>query len=155
MKPLHTFLWYRFIRPILHRNHQFFIMTKEQTEKKKSLARTLYMSGMDQAEIAEKVEVSRVTISNGVRPGAGRRQGRLRVSHDQNSSTNFSSPLTRLSRKSTRRETRTSLLGLATNWRNYLPSSRNSIRRRMSSTPSRSSWLSQSGSNTALRPTPL
>lgn len=41
----------------------FFIMTKEQTEKKKSLARTLYMSGMDQAEIAEKVEVSRVTIS--------------------------------------------------------------------------------------------
>ena len=38
-------------------------MTKEQTEKKKSLARTLYMSGMDQAEIAEKVEVSRVTIS--------------------------------------------------------------------------------------------
>ena len=38
-------------------------MTKEQTEKKKSLARTLYMSGMDQAEIDEKVEVSRVTIS--------------------------------------------------------------------------------------------
>lgn len=37
--------------------------SREQTEKKKSLARTLYMSGMDQAEIADKVEVSRVTIS--------------------------------------------------------------------------------------------
>lgn len=37
-------------------------MTKE-TEKKKSLARTLYLAGMEQNEIAEKVEVSRVTIS--------------------------------------------------------------------------------------------
>lgn len=38
-------------------------MTKAETEKKKSLARALYMSGMEQQEIAEKVEVSRVTIS--------------------------------------------------------------------------------------------
>jgi len=37
-------------------------MTKE-TEKKKSLARSLYLSGMEQNEIAEKVEVSRITIS--------------------------------------------------------------------------------------------
>ena len=37
-------------------------MTKE-TEKKKSLARSLYLSGMEQNEIADKVDVSRVTIS--------------------------------------------------------------------------------------------
>lgn len=38
-------------------------MTKAETEKKKSLARSLYMAGMEQQEIADKVEVSRVTIS--------------------------------------------------------------------------------------------
>ena len=40
-------------------------MTKE-TEKKKSLARSLYLSGMEQNEIAEKVDVSRVTVSRWV-----------------------------------------------------------------------------------------
>lgn len=40
-------------------------MTKE-TEKKKSLARSLYLLGMEQNEIAEKVEVSRITISRWV-----------------------------------------------------------------------------------------
>lgn len=38
-------------------------MTKAEIEKKKSLARTLYLYGMEQQEIADKVEVSRVTIS--------------------------------------------------------------------------------------------
>ena len=38
-------------------------MTKAETEKKKSLARSLYLAGMEQNEIAEKVEVSMVTIS--------------------------------------------------------------------------------------------
>ncbi len=38
-------------------------MKKSETEKKKSLARSLYLSGMEQNEIAEKVDVSRVTIS--------------------------------------------------------------------------------------------
>lgn len=38
-------------------------MTKAETEKKKSLARSLYMAGMEQQEIADKVEVSRVTVS--------------------------------------------------------------------------------------------
>ena len=38
-------------------------MTKAEIEKKRSLARTLFMSGMEQAEIAEKIGVSRVTIS--------------------------------------------------------------------------------------------
>ena len=38
-------------------------MTKAEIEKKHSLARTLFMSGMEQAEIAEKVGISRVTIS--------------------------------------------------------------------------------------------
>lgn len=38
-------------------------MTKAETEKKKSLARTLYMAGLGQNEIADKVDVSRVTIS--------------------------------------------------------------------------------------------
>lgn len=37
-------------------------MKKADIEKKKSLARTLYLSGMEQQEIAEKVDVSRVTI---------------------------------------------------------------------------------------------
>lgn len=37
--------------------------SRQQTEKKKSLARSLYLAGMEQNEIAEKVEVSRVTIS--------------------------------------------------------------------------------------------
>ena len=38
-------------------------MTKAEIEKKKSLARSLFLSGMEQTEIAEKVHVSRVTIS--------------------------------------------------------------------------------------------
>lgn len=38
-------------------------MTKAEIEKKKSLARALYLSGMEQNEIAEKTDVSRVTIS--------------------------------------------------------------------------------------------
>lgn len=38
-------------------------MTKAETEKKKSLARSLYLAGMEQNEIAGKVDVSRVTIS--------------------------------------------------------------------------------------------
>lgn len=38
-------------------------MTKADIEKKKSLARALYLSGMEQQEIADKVDVSRVTIS--------------------------------------------------------------------------------------------
>lgn len=38
-------------------------MTKQETENKKALARTLYMAGMEQAEIADKVGVSRVTVS--------------------------------------------------------------------------------------------
>lgn len=38
-------------------------MKKEQIEKKKSLARSLYMAGYEQNDIADKVEVSRVTIS--------------------------------------------------------------------------------------------
>lgn len=38
-------------------------MTKAETEKKKALARSLYLAGMEQTEIAEKVDVSRVTIS--------------------------------------------------------------------------------------------
>lgn len=38
-------------------------MTKADIEKKKSLARSLYLAGMEQTEIAEKVDVSRVTVS--------------------------------------------------------------------------------------------
>lgn len=38
-------------------------MTKVETEKKKSLARALYLAGMEQNEMAEKVGVSRVTLS--------------------------------------------------------------------------------------------
>ena len=38
-------------------------MTKAEIEKKKSLARSLFLSGLEQTEIAEKVDVYRVTIS--------------------------------------------------------------------------------------------
>ncbi|WP_300934812.1 terminase [uncultured Muribaculum sp.] len=38
-------------------------MKKAELEKKKSTARALFLSGMEQAEIADKVGVSRVTIS--------------------------------------------------------------------------------------------
>lgn len=38
-------------------------MNKAESEKRKSIARALYLSGMEQQEIADKVEVSRVTIS--------------------------------------------------------------------------------------------
>lgn len=38
-------------------------MKKEEIEKKKTLARVLYLSGMEQKEIADKVGVSAVTIS--------------------------------------------------------------------------------------------
>ena len=38
-------------------------MTKAEIEKKKSLARSLFLSGMEQTEIAEKVDVYHVTIS--------------------------------------------------------------------------------------------
>lgn len=39
-------------------------MTKSEIENKKQLGRSLYLSGMDQLEIAERLGVSRVTISN-------------------------------------------------------------------------------------------
>ncbi|MBO5579299.1 MAG: helix-turn-helix domain-containing protein [Prevotella sp.] len=39
-------------------------MTKAENENKKQLGRTLYLSGMEQQEIAERLGVSRVTISN-------------------------------------------------------------------------------------------
>ena len=39
-------------------------MTKAELENKKQLGRSLYMSGMEQQEIAERLGVSRVTISN-------------------------------------------------------------------------------------------
>lgn len=38
-------------------------MNKTESEEKKSLARILYMSGMDMAEVAAKAKVSRVTVS--------------------------------------------------------------------------------------------
>lgn len=39
-------------------------MKKAELENKKQLGRSLYMSGMEQQEIAERLSVSRVTISN-------------------------------------------------------------------------------------------
>lgn len=38
-------------------------MTKAELERKKDLARALFLSGLEQTEIADKVGVSRVTIS--------------------------------------------------------------------------------------------
>lgn len=44
-------------------------MTKAELEKKKDLARTLYMSGKEQTEIADMTDVSRVTISKWCKVG--------------------------------------------------------------------------------------
>lgn len=50
-------------------------MTKADTEKKKQLARTLYLAGKEQTEIAEMVDVSRVTVSKWVN-GEGWKEAR-------------------------------------------------------------------------------
>ena len=39
-------------------------MKKAELENKKQLGRSLYLSGMEQQEIAERLGVSRVTVSN-------------------------------------------------------------------------------------------
>lgn len=44
-------------------------MTKAELENKKALARALFMSSMDQAEIAQRVNVSRNTVSKWVIEG--------------------------------------------------------------------------------------
>ena len=44
-------------------------MTKSELEKKKDLARTLYMSGMDMIEIADKVGVTRQSLSKWCKDG--------------------------------------------------------------------------------------
>lgn len=46
-----------------------YTMQRAEAEKKKSLARTLYLSGMDMTEIAEKLEVSRVSLSRWAKDG--------------------------------------------------------------------------------------
>ena len=66
MKPLHTILadtlkLRNFAPVVQHFNLSY--MTKADIEKKKSLARSLYLAGMEQTEISEKVGVSRVTVS--------------------------------------------------------------------------------------------
>lgn len=44
-------------------------MQKAEAERKKTLARTLYLSGMEMTEIAEKLEVSRVSLSRWAKDG--------------------------------------------------------------------------------------
>ncbi len=65
MQPLHTFFDDALLlRTFVLQNAQIIInMTKAELEKKRDLARTLYLSGKEQAEIAEITGVSRVTIS--------------------------------------------------------------------------------------------
>lgn len=77
MKPLHTFfafyrrlsnfvLFSRLATVTLAGNmtaQTVINMTKAELEKKKDLARALFLSGLEQTEIADKVGVSRVTIS--------------------------------------------------------------------------------------------
>lgn len=49
-----------------------YLMTKAELEKKKDLARTLYLSGMEQTEIADKVGVTRQSLSKWCRDGGWR-----------------------------------------------------------------------------------
>ncbi len=55
------------LHPPLHRINRIIaysdMATKQEIENKKSLARALFMSGMEMTEIADKVGVSRVSIS--------------------------------------------------------------------------------------------
>ena len=44
-------------------------MTKAETERKKALARTLYMAGKEQTEISEQIEVSRQTLTRWAKEG--------------------------------------------------------------------------------------
>ena len=44
-------------------------MTKTETERKKALARTLYMAGKEQTEISEQIEVSRQTLTRWAKEG--------------------------------------------------------------------------------------
>lgn len=44
-------------------------MTKAETERKKALARTLYMAGKEQIEISEQIEVSRQTLTRWAKEG--------------------------------------------------------------------------------------
>lgn len=68
MQPLHTFFESHAFTPnfaafIIACYHISYMATKQENEKKRSLARALFLSGMEMGEIAEKVDVSRVTIS--------------------------------------------------------------------------------------------
>lgn len=49
-------------------------MTKAELEKKKSLARTLYMAGKEQQEIAEQIDISRQTLSRWANDGGWKEQ---------------------------------------------------------------------------------
>lgn len=44
-------------------------MTRAETERKKALARTLYMAGKEQTEISEQIEVSRQTLTRWAKEG--------------------------------------------------------------------------------------
>lgn len=61
MQRLHTFLFGSLPNAIFAQNS--FKMSKAENEKKRSLARSLYLSGMEMIDIAEKIDVSRATIS--------------------------------------------------------------------------------------------
>lgn len=63
MQPLHTFFEDGPNKPNFAAVYTQADMTKAEIENKKSLARALFLSGMEQVEIAEKVGMSRVTIS--------------------------------------------------------------------------------------------
>ncbi len=49
-------------------------MTKAELERKKNLARTLYMAGKEQQEIADQIEVSRQTLSRWVNDSGWKEQ---------------------------------------------------------------------------------
>ena len=63
MKPFPAFLAEGKDRTHLCPSIHFTDMKKADIEKKKALGRALYISGMEQIEIADKIGVSRVTVS--------------------------------------------------------------------------------------------
>lgn len=69
MQPLHTFFVILQITTnfvTLLQNLFFEIMKKADLQRKKYIAHTLYMAGKEQQDIAEQIQISRVTISKWV-----------------------------------------------------------------------------------------
>ena len=111
--------------------------SKQENERKRSLARSLFMSGMEMTEIADKVDVSRVTISNGAQLD-GWKEARAAKTITRPELVNMLlSTIHKLLVQVGDADDPASAAGLADKLSNWRPSLKSSIKRPMSSMPSR------------------